>query len=482
MPRPRRFAVILGNGTGGKTSSGAPARPAGNDAGPGARQSFSNPFNLTSMQVKRIRLSVLALLLSVPVAAPAQGTRSSPADMGFDPARLARIDSVLQRHVAEGRIAGAVALVMRDGQVVYERAVGWSDREAGRRMTPDAVFRIASQTKAITSAATLMLVEQGKINLSDPVSRWMPTFARTTVSLAEDTGRTTVPARRPITIQDLLTHTSGYSYGGEPRVAAQYQAQGLGYGDAYGWYFAHREEPACQVLDRLGTLPAVQQPGAAWVYGYSTDILGCVVERASGLTLDQFLRERITGPLGMRDTHFFLPPEHRARLATVYTPDSTGRAVRAPEGPRGQGHYVDGPRRSFSGGAGLLSTARDYARFLEMVRRGGELDGVRLLAPHTVALMTTNQVGTLRGTNGPGFGLGFETVDRLGASGFSSVGTFGWSGAYGSVYKVDPAERLVMVLMIQLVPYVERGIRESFDTAVYQALVAPIPAALPGSR
>ena len=416
------------------------------------------------------RALVAALLLAWVRPAAAQDAARR---LGFDPVRLARVDSVLQRQVDERRIAGAVALVMRDGEVVYERAVGWADREAGRRMTPDAIFRIASQTKAVTSAAILMLVEEGRINLSDPASRWMPTFARTTV--AADTGGSAVRARRAITVRDLLTHTAGLSYGGEPVVAAAYRAAGLGYGEAYGWYFAHREEPVCETMDRLGTLPFVRQPGADWVYGYSTDVLGCIVERAGGVPLDEFVRRRIAGPLGMRDTGFYLPPAQIGRLAAVYVPDSAGLATRGPEGPSGQGHYVDGPRRSFGGGAGLLSTARDYARFLEMFRRGGELDGVRLLSPQTVALMTTNQVDTLYSRSGLGFGLGFETVDRLGAGGYSSVGSYGWSGAYGTVYEVDPTRRLVLVMMVQLVPYAERGLRESFETAVYQALVEPGP-------
>lgn len=401
--------------------------------------------------------------------------QSAPAQLvhGFDPARLTRIDSLLERYVSEGRIAGAVGLVLRDGEVVYERAIGWADREAERPMTTDAVFRIASQTKAITSTAVLMLVEEGKINLNDPASRWLPSFAETTVAVSADTGRSVVPARRAITVRDLLTHTSGISYGGEPQIAPLYQAGGLGYGDAYGWYFAHRTEPICETIDRLGTLPFVRQPGEAWVYGYSTDILGCIVERASGQALDEFVRERITQPLGMRDTWFFLPPDQRARLATVYAPDSTGIVVRAPDGPLGQGDYVDGPRRSFSGGAGLLSTARDYARFLEMVRNGGALDGRRYLAPHTVALMTSNQVGTLFDGEGRGFGLGFETTEQLGATGFASVGSFGWSGAYGSWYKVDPEERLVMVLMIQVVPFDDHRFREAFEAAIYQALLVP---------
>jgi CubicO group peptidase (beta-lactamase class C family) len=188
------------------------------------------------------------------------------------------------------------------------------------------------------------------------------------------------------------------------------------------------------------------------------------------MPLDRFVETRITGPLGMKDTRFFLPAAERGRLAAVYGSGPDGRITRAPEGPRGQGHYVDGPRRSFSGGAGLVSTARDYARFLEMIRRGGELDGVRILAPRTVALMTTNQVGTLHSTTGLGFGLAFQTVDRFGASGMSSVGSFGWGGAYGTRYHVDPEARLTMLLMVQMLPNAT-DLREKFPNLVYQALV-----------
>src|SRR5262249_47891491 len=185
--------------------------------------------------------------------------------------------------------------------------------------------------------------------------------------------------------------------------------------------------------------------------GYNTDVLGCIAERASGMPLDELIRTRITGPLGMKDTQFFLPPAQRDRLAAVYssTPASGGQISRAPDGPRGQGNYVDGPRKSFAGRAGLLSTARAYARVLEMIGNGAALDGVRVLSPRTVELMTTNQVATLHSTTGLGFGLAFETADRYGANGLDSVGAFGWGGAYGSVYRVDPKSRLVLVLMIQ---------------------------------
>ena len=379
--------------------------------------------------------------------------------------RVERIDRALQRYVHENRIGGAVALVLRDGQPVYERAVGWSDKEAGRRMTTDTIFRIASQTKAITSTAILSLVEEGKLTLTDPVSRVLPQFAKTTVA----SGGSIVPAKRAITIRDLLTHTAGISYGTEPAIASQYEAKGLGPAAGLGWYTADKDEPVCATMERLATLPFVAQPGEQWVYGYNTDILGCVVERASGMSLDAFVKTRITDPLRMTDTQFFLPAAQRNRLAAVYASGDDALIRRAPDGPRGQGNYVDGPRRSFSGGAGLLSTARDYGRFLEMIRRGGELDGVRILAPRTVRLMTTNQVGTLHSATGLGFGLGFETTDRYGANGMDSEGAFGWGGAYGSVYRVDPEAKLVMVLMIQLLPNTT-DIRTVFPTLVYQAL------------
>ncbi len=223
-------------------------------------------------------------------------------------------------------------------------------------------------------------------------------------------------------------------------------------------------------MERLGSLPFVAQPGEQWVYGYNTDVLGCIVERASGVQLDQFVCTRITDPLGMKDTRFYLAANQGNRLAALYASGSDGRIVRAPEGARGQGAYVEGPRRSFAGGAGLLSTARDYARFLEMIRNDGLLDGIRILAPRSVKLMTTNQVGTLHSSMGLGFGLGFQTTDRFGANGMDSVGAFGWGGAYGTMYRVDPEARLVIVLMIQLLPDAT-DIRQRFPTLVYQALV-----------
>ena len=419
----------------------------------------------------RMLTHFLLLLLS---AAPlvAQSTARGPAlHHGFDEDRLRRVDRFLQQAVDSGRIAGAVALVLRDGNVVYDGAVGFADREAGRRMAPDAMFRIASQTKALTTIAIMMLVEEGKISLGNPVSRFIPEYARATVATRTDTGRVTAPVRRAITIRDLLTHTAGISYGTDPLVRDAYAAQGLGPAAGWGWYTADKDEPVCTTMERLASVPFVRQPGEAWVYGYNTDILGCVVERASGMPLDQFFRERITQPLGMTDTHFFVPDSKAGRLVTVYASDSTNHALRAPDDARGQGHYVRGARRNFSGGAGLVSTARDYARVLQMLLNGGELGGVRLLSPKTVELMTTNQAGTLYPTNGQSFGLGFSIVDRMGADNtLLSAGSWGWGGAYGSQYRVDPRERVVMVIMLNQIPN-HSDVASKFPTLVYQALV-----------
>jgi len=346
----------------------------------------------------------LALFLA-PVLAQPQATQPQTRTVaGFSTERLARIDRALQQRVDSGRIGGAVALVMRDGEVVYERAVGWSDKENRKRMTPDALFRIASQTKALTSVAIMMLVEEGTISLSDPVSTFIPAYASTTVLSRTDT-TAIVPARRRITIRDLLTHTAGISYGTGAHVAERYRAVGLGPAAGYGWYTADKDEPVCTTMERLASLPFVAQPGEAFVYGYNTDILGCVIERATGVPLNAFIRTRITEPLGMRDTHFFVPADKRGRLTAVYAS-----------------------------------------------------------AP--------NHVGTLFNAAGRGFGLGFQTTDRAGANGMTTVGSYGWGGAYSSTYLVDPREGLVIVFMMQMLPD-GSDIRGKLTNLVYQALVEP---------
>jgi CubicO group peptidase (beta-lactamase class C family) len=278
---------------------------------------------------------------------------------------------------------------------------------------------------------------------------------------------TVVPARRAITIRDLLTHTAGISYGSGP-AAALWKAAGI-----EGWYFADRSEPVSAVVERMAALPMDSQPGEKYVYGYNTDILGVVVEKVSGMTLAEFFQKRITGPLGLVDTQFYLPPAQKDRLAAVYAAKD-GKIERATDPKFGQGHYVEGPRVAYSGGAGLLSTARDYGRFLQMLLNGGEIDGVRLLSPKTVQLMTVNHVGSLYADGTLGFGLGFDVTEDVGKSGrYGSVGAFGWGGAYHTIYWVDPQEKLVVDLMTQLLPAGDSQLQNRFRALVYSAIVGP---------
>lgn len=419
---------------------------------------------------------LLALLCASPATAPTTHAQALPQtvleEVGFAPERLDRLSAVLQDYVAEGRLPGGVALVARQGRVAYLEAFGERDQQTGAPMQDDSIFRIASQTKALVSVGVMVLQEQGELLLSDPVGQYLPEFQETTVAVPQDSGGyEVVPAKRPITIRDLLTHTSGIDYG---TGVAQDRWEEAG---ITGWYFADRTEPIRTTVARMANLPFSAQPGEEWVYGYSTDILGALIEEVSGMSLADFLASRIFIPLGMTDTHFYLPPSKEERLATVYSlTDSTG-LERAPDpgGMVGQGMYVDGPRTSYSGGAGLLSTASDYARFLQMLLNGGVLDGTRLLSPKTVQLMTVDHVGDLSPDffgDGVGFGLGFYVVEDLGARGTpGSVGEFGWGGAYHSVYWVDPEEELVVVYLTQVIPAGGLDDHGKLRALVYQALV-----------
>lgn len=447
------------------------------------------------MTRRRLLVALSALLFVVPAARAEGPPAARPESVGLSSERLERLRATMQRYVDERRVSGVVTYVARSGRIVHLEAFGQADVEAGVPMKADTVFRIASQTKAVTSVAVMMLVEEGRIALADPLSKYIPAFARTTVALPPPAGSgagspvNVVPAERPITIRDLLTHTAGISYGTGP-AEEQWRAAGI-----QGWYFADRSEPVSAVVERMAALPMDAQPGEKFVYGYNTDILGVVVERVSGMTLAEFFERRITGPLGMADTRFYLPPSQKDRLAAVYSAsDDDGTIRRTVDGdpklpiPRtGQGHYVEGPRIACSGGAGLLSTARDYGRFLHMVLNGGETDGVRLLSPKTVELMTVNHVGSRiaeawASRRGMGFGLGFDVVADLGDYGrHGTLGAFGWDGAYHTTYWVDPKEKLVALLMTQLRPAGDSKLYDTFRALVYQSIVGPPPAAAGGS-
>jgi CubicO group peptidase (beta-lactamase class C family) len=396
----------------------------------------------------------------------------APVTRGISAERLARLDEAIEQYVNQGQIAGAVVRIQQDGHAVYSRAFGWRDKEAEDPMREDTIFRIASQTKALTSVAAMILMEEGKLLLDDPVGKHLPEWAKTNVAVARPGGGyDIVAAKKPITIRNLLTHTAGISYGSGPAENAWRDA-GIS-----GWYFAHRSEPVASVVTRMASLPMAAQPGEQFVYGYATDILGVVVEKISGRSLEAFLDERLIRPLGMKDTSFYLPREKAGRLATVYSaePGSIRRAADPGEGPGsghfGQGHYLDGPRMAYSGGAGLLSTAADYSRFLEMMRRRGELDGRRYLSRKTVELMTRDHLSGIPYSPGMGFGLGFSIRKDLGQAGLpGSDGEFGWGGAYHSTYWVDPQERLTVTYMVQLLPAGTIDDQGKLRALIYQAL------------
>ena len=421
-------------------------------------------------RIRRAMFVVLLVVVFAPQSLLAQGlTVAVPESVGMSSERLERLTAALQGYVDEGRLAGAVAIVARRGKIAYMDAVGYRDVGSRTPMTTDAIFRIASQTKALASVGVMLLQEEGRLLITDPVGKYLPEFMETTVAEPDGSGGyNVVPAKRPITIRDLLTHTAGISYGNGP-AADRWAEAGI-----TGWYFADRDEPVGDVMARLAGLPLDGHPGEAWIYGYNTDILGAMIEKISGQTLGAFLGERLFGPLGMDDTHFFLPAGKVDRLATVYSATDGGGIERAPDPGHmvGQGAYVDGPRRSFSAGAGLVSTASDYARFLQMMLNGGELDGVRVLSRKTVESMTVGHTGDIPFRPGQSFGLGFSVVEDPAALGLpASVGEFAWGGAYHSTYWVDPAEELVVAYMTQIIPAGDIDDHGKLRALVHQAII-----------
>jgi CubicO group peptidase (beta-lactamase class C family) len=421
----------------------------------------------------RLSKSLRSWILAVACAgalqlAAADLPKARPETVGLSTERLARIGEVMRRYVAEGKLGGAVTLVARAGKVAHFEAFGRLDPATGAPMPADAVFRIASQTKAVTSVAVMILFEEGKLLLGDPVAKYIPEFANTTVAVPDASkkgpGYRIVPAKRPVTIRDLLTHSAGISYGDGP-AKDLYKAAGI-----QGWFLADRTEPVGDVVRKLARLPFDAQPGERWVYGYNTDILGHLVEVVSGASLADFVAERIAGPLSMADTSFFLPEEKASRLAGLWGTGADGKAAAVAD-PRDK-YYVEGPRACTAGGAGLLSTAEDYARFLLMLQSGGEWGGVHILSPKSVELMTADHLGAVYGSQGQGFGLGFWVTRELGRNGDpGSVGAYGWGGAYHTTYWVDPVEKLVAVFMTQLLPATGSDAHGKFKALVYQSIV-----------
>lgn len=423
-------------------------------------------------------LLLLAALTGPPAAA--QGLPLAlPEEVGLAAPRLALIDQLLEESVARGEVAGAVTLVARHGRLVALDSAGFQDLARRVPMGAGTLFRIGSMSKAITSAAALILVEEGRLRLADPVARFIPAFANPRVALAsadpdDRATPTLVPARRPITVRDLLTHQSGITYGfmDEGPVGDRYRAAGVSDG------IALRDEPIAANVERLAALPLAAHPGTEFRYGLSTDVLGRVIEVASGESLAEFLRQRIFEPLGMADTRFYVDDARLARLAVPYTrergrlrpigaTERFGELLLAGVGYRGSERY-------FSGGSGLVSTAGDYARFLQMILNGGELDGVRVLSPKSVERFTADASGnlaTLPLGPGTGFSLGFQVITDMGlATEPGSNGTISWSGIYGTSFWADPEEQLIGIVMIQLFPSRAVTLDERVRAIIYGAV------------
>lgn len=389
---------------------------------------------------------------------------------GFDGERLERIDTAINAEIADGNIAGAVALIARDGDVVYHKSFGFADIESGKPMQTDSIFRIASMTKAITSVAVMILYERGDFQLNDPVADFIPAFANPRVAVSYDEHGTvteTRPAAREIRIIDLLSHSSGISYGFiDQPLQRSYIAAGVIDG------VTAKSIKLADVMRKLAGQPLLFDPGSRFAYGLNTDLLGYLVEVVSRKPLDQFFREEIFTPLGMRDTHFYLPESKADRLVTLYAyvdelrvSDGTEADIKL-DNPR---YPVEGAKSYFSGGAGLSSTALDYGRFITMLLNEGELDGRRVLSRKSVELMRAARIDR-DGDGDADFGLGFEVINDLGAYGeLGTAGAYSWGGAFNTSYWIDPAERLVGVFMSQSRP-TETDISARYQTLVYQAL------------
>lgn len=420
-----------------------------------------------------MRALSLAVALLVPMSLAAQQTRgfsqaTSAAAEGFSSTRLARIDSLMSAAIEAGRIPGGVVFISRHGRVVMHKAYGYRNLDTRDALQRDDIFRIASQSKAITSLAVMMLWEEGKFGLDEPISRYIPEFANAKVLKtfnAADTTWTAEPAKGRVTIRQLLTHTSGIDYAGigSESFRAIYAKSGLvsGIGNNTG--------TICEKMRVLGTLPLKHEPGEASTYALGLDVLGCLIELTSGMPFDQFLRKRVFDPLGMKDTWFYLPADRVSRLVTLHAGVNGKSVVRKepifdgvnPDYPKFPGTY-------FSGGAGLSSTVEDYARFLQLFLNKGEFNGVRLLSPKTVEMMMTDQTPKLDFKVGLAFGLETESNDWQSPR---SLGSFSWGGAFATTYWADPKEGLIGQIYTNLHQNPAPELAGRFGNLVYSAIV-----------
>jgi CubicO group peptidase (beta-lactamase class C family) len=430
----------------------------------------------------RILNILLLLIASTAYASPQQKqfsvlTEAAPEAGGFSAARLARLDTGMSDWVKKKWVNGSVVLIARKGKIVFYKAYGSNDPDTKAPLDKTGIFRIASQTKAITTVAALMLWEEGKFYLDDPVAKYIPAFAHQKVLEnfnAKDTTYTTVPAKRPITIRDLLTQTSGLGYPGigSPDENAIYAKNDLTGGVGVN------NQKLSDAMNRLGEVPLFFQPGEKWMYGLNTDLLGRLVEIWSGMTLEEFFTKRIFKPLGMKDTYFNLPAEKGSRLVNFFQQDSTGITKKQDKvfGGALDMKFPLVKTEYFSGGGGLSSTIYDYAVFLQMLLNGGTYNGVRLLSHNTVRMMTMNQIGdlfvTLGGVKSENkFGFGFSLITENGSrSTPSQPGTYAWGGAFSTSYWVDPKEEMIVLIYRQMWgPHVAET-DKAFRPLVYQAI------------
>ena len=416
---------------------------------------------------------VLLGFLALSVCAIAQDLPAGkPESLGLSSERLERIGSAVQHDIDDKRIAGAVTLVVRHGHVAWFKSQGMMDREAGKPMAPDAMFRICSMTKPITSVAVMMLYEEGRFLLDDPVSKYLPEFKNPKVLVKPASGEPySIPATKGITIRDLLRHTSGITYNWNDELGPMYNKAGVASG------LLQFEGTIGDSVKHLASLLLLFNPGGRFEYSLGVDVLGRLVEVVSGKPLDEFFRSRIFEPLGMKDTYFYPPDNKLDRLATAYTYYPEKGLNRFPDTPITEGSFVysadypsRGPKKLFSGGAGLVSTAMDYARFCQMMLDGGKFGNTRLLSRKTVELMTQDQLGKI----GPdqGFGLGFGVAGVKGPlSELGSVGEYNWGGFFYTEFTIDPKEQMIVVFMAQLHPTGDLTLNEEVNVLAYQAII-----------
>jgi CubicO group peptidase (beta-lactamase class C family) len=417
------------------------------------------------------RLMSFLVVAVLAVGAPGQGIRSvAPNGVGLSSERLNRISAVMNEHVAKGHIAGAIGLIARKGKIGYFETYGFQDKESGAAMRKDTIFRMYSMTKPITGVAVMILYEEGKFFLTDPVSKYLPELANMKVAVVETDPRTgrktryTVPVQREMTILDLLRHTSGIDYGGPEDLEGKRIYEKLGTNNL--------DQTVGDMVKKIGQAPLVHQPGTIWEYGLSMDVLARLVEVASGQPYDKFLEQRIFKPLGMNDTGYWVPPDKQNRFAKLYAP-AEGGTVKPSISPA-QITYLK-PAVNFGGGSQTVSTAPDYLRFCQMLLNGGELDGVRILSRKTVELMTSDHLGDMPrgGLLARGYGFGFTMAVSNGAGKTGAAGSEGeyfWGGAAGTRFWIDPKEQMIGIFMIQILPHTNLTYGTQFRQLAYQAI------------